>query len=180
MIPAYNLNNLVNKPTCCQSNNPASIDLVLISRKNLFKLSNIFETGRSDHHELVSTILKSGTFKGTPKIRSFKKFNIENFNTILKKKLENLWNHSYCESEKVFLKELNTHAPLKKKIPRHNNNGIMTKELRQKIMLRSKLKNKFDEERNINWRNFKHQCYRCLKIYEKPKRDILMIWTLTH
>ena len=93
MIPAHNLNNLVNKPTCCQSNNPASIDLVLISRKNRFKLSNIFETGLSDHHELVLTILKSESFKGTPKIkmyRSFKKFNIENFNTILKKNLENL------------------------------------------------------------------------------------------
>ena len=62
VIQAYNLNNLINKPTCFQSNKPTCIDLILTNKKNLFKLSNTFETGISDHHELVSTILKSGSF----------------------------------------------------------------------------------------------------------------------
>ena len=87
VIQAYNLNNHINKPTCSQSNNPTYIDLILTNRKNIFKLSNTFQTGLSDHHNLVSTILKSGSFKGTPKIkmyRSFKKFNIENFNSTSK------------------------------------------------------------------------------------------------
>ena len=87
----------------------------------MFKLSNTFETGISDHHKLVSTILKSGSFKGTPKIkiyRSYKNFELENFDRILKDKLEKLTNHSYAEFEKVFLKELNKHAPLKKKVLR--------------------------------------------------------------
>ena len=65
----------------------------------MLKLSNAFETGISDHHKLASAILKSGSFKGTPKIkiyRSYKKFELENFNRILNKgKLENLTNHSY-------------------------------------------------------------------------------------
>ena len=68
-------------------------------------LTNTFETGISDYHKLVSTILKSGSFKGTPKIKiymSYKKFELENFNGILKDKLEKLTNHSYAESEKVF------------------------------------------------------------------------------
>ena len=93
LIQAYNLNNLINKPTCIQSNTPTRIDLILINKKNLFKLSNTFETGISDHHKLVSTILKSGSFKWTPKIkiyRSYKKFELENFNRILKDKLEKL------------------------------------------------------------------------------------------
>ena len=47
--------------------------------------------------------------------RSYKKFELENFNRILKDKLENLANHSYAEFQKVFLKELNKHAPLKEK-----------------------------------------------------------------
>ena len=47
----------------------------------------------------------------------------------MKDKLENLTNHSYAEFEKVFLKELNKHAPLKKKVLRHNNNAFMIKEL---------------------------------------------------
>ena len=119
LIQAYNLNNLINKPTSFQSNTPTWIDLILANKKNLFKLSNTFETGISDHHKLVSTILKSGCFKGTPMIkiyRSYKKIELENFNRILKDKLKNLTNHSYAEFEKVFLKKLNKHATLKKKV----------------------------------------------------------------
>ena len=160
------MNNLINKPTCFQSNKPTCIDLILTNKKNLFKLSNTFETGISDHHKLVSTILKSGSFKGTPKMktyRSYKKFELENFNRILKDKLENLTNHSYAEFEKVFLKELNKHAPLKKKTLRHNNNTFMTNELWKEIMLRPKFKNKFNKERNhINW---------CLSILRKTKKE---------
>ena len=65
------------------------------------------------HHKLVSTILKLGSFKGSPKIkihRSYKKFELQNFNRILKDKLEKLTNYSYAEFEKVFLKELNKHS----------------------------------------------------------------------
>ena len=117
----------------------------------MLKLSNIFETGIADQNKLVSTILKSGSFKGTPKMkiyRSYKKFELENFNRILKDKLDSLTYHSYAEFEKAILKELNKHAPLKKKILRHKNNAFMTKELRKEIMLQSKLKNKFNNERN--------------------------------
>ena len=105
LIQAYNLNNLINKPTCFQSNIPTCIDLILTNKKDLFKLSNTFETGISDHHKLVSTILKSGSFRGTPKIkiyRLYKKFELENFNRILKDKLEKLTNHSYAEFESLF------------------------------------------------------------------------------
>ena len=108
------MNNLINKPTCFQSNKPICIDLILTNNKNLFKLSNTFETGISDHHKLVSTTLKLGSFKGTPKMkiyRSYKKFELENFNKILKDKLENVTNHSYAEFEKVFLKEVSKHVP---------------------------------------------------------------------
>ena len=114
-------------------------------------------------------MVKSGSFKGTPKIkiyRPFKTFELENFNRILKDKLEKLTNHSYAEFEKIFLKELNKHAPLKKKVLRHNNNAFMTKELRKKIMLRSKHKNKFNRERNhISW------CNHCLSILRKTKKE---------
>ena len=173
LIQAYNLNNLINKATCFQSNTPTCIDLILTNKKDWFKSSNTFETGISDHHKLVSTILKSGSFKGTPKIkihRSYKKFELENFNRILKDKLEKLTNHSYAEFGKAFLKELNKHAPLKK-VLRHNN-VFMTKELREEIMLRSKLKNKFNKERNhINWCNYKRQRNHCLSILRKTKKE---------
>ena len=74
----------------------------------MFKLSNTFDTGISDHHKLVSSILKSGNFQGTPKMKIYrlcKKYELENFNRTLKDKLENLTNYSSAEIEKVFLKE---------------------------------------------------------------------------
>ena len=66
---------------------------------------------------VLKTIMKSERFKRTSEIkiyRSYKKFELENFNRILKDKLENLTNHNYAEFGKVFLKQLNKHAPLKK------------------------------------------------------------------
>ena len=113
--------------------------------------------------------------------RSYKKFELKNFNRILKDKLEKLTNHSYAEFEKVFLKELNKHAPLKKKVLRHNNNAFMTKELRKEIMLRSKLKNKFNKERNhINWCNYKRQRNYCLSILRKTKKECFNSLNIKH
>ena len=104
----------MNKPTFFQSNRTKWIDLILTNKKNLFKLFNTFETGILDHHQLVSTILKSGSFKGTPKIkiyRSYKKFELGNFNRTLKDKLENLTNHSYAEFQKSFFKRIKETRP---------------------------------------------------------------------
>ena len=48
----------------------------------------------------------------------------------------------------------------------------MTKELRKEIMLRSKLKNKFNKKGNhINWCNYKRQSNRCLTILRKTKKE---------
>ena len=60
-------------------------------------LSNTFETGLSDHHKVVLTILELRSFKGGPKIkmyRSFKKSNIENFSSIIKNKLKPRLTHT--------------------------------------------------------------------------------------
>ena len=65
-MQANDFSSLVKKPTCYQSNVSSCIDLILTSRKSSFKLSNTFETGLSDHHNLVCTILKSGGFKRAP------------------------------------------------------------------------------------------------------------------
>ena len=48
----------------------------------------------------------------------------------------------------------------------------MTKELRKEIMLRSKLKNKFNKERSHNnWRIFMRPRNRCLNILQKNKKE---------
>ena len=111
----YDLNNLINKPTCCQSNNSTCIDLILTNKKSLFKLSDTSETGLSDHHKLISTILKSGGFKGKPKekiYRSHKQYNSEGFRKYLEFRLSHLTSSSYDDFKTTFLKELNRHTSL--------------------------------------------------------------------
>ena len=129
----------------------------------------------SDHHKLISTILKSGRIKGKPKkkiYRSYRQFNSEGFKKDLKFRLNHLTSSSYDGFETTFWKELNRHAPLKKRILRHNNNCFMIKELRKAIMLRSKLKNIFNKSKtHFNWQKYKHQQNFCLNLLKKTKKQ---------
>ena len=81
-----------NQTTCHQSKIVTCIDLVLGNKKNLFKLSDNFEIGLSDHHMFISTIMKSENFKGTPQklYRSYKNFNLDVFNNALKMKFHSI------------------------------------------------------------------------------------------
>ena len=94
------------------------------------KLSNTFETGISDHHNLISTVAKSGSFKRRPQeksCRSYRSFNNEIFKKMLSEKLSRLESDSYSEFGKAFLTVLNKQAPLKTKFLRHNSYPFMTK-----------------------------------------------------
>ena len=142
--------------------------MILTNRKHLFQLSNTFDTGLSDHHKLICTILKSGGYKGAPirKIyRSYKTFDVDSFQEILKMKLENIKSNGCGDFEAIFSKELNKHAPLKNKSLRHNNNPFMTENLRKQILVRSKLKNNYNKNTNYeNWRKYKRQRNLCLNL----------------
>ena len=80
LIQIFNLNALIKTPTCYQSHNqshnPTCIHNILTNEKALFKLSKTFETGLSDHHKLISTIMKSGSFKGSPRKKVYRGINI--------------------------------------------------------------------------------------------------------
>ena len=55
---------------------------------------------------------------------------------------------------------------------RFSNNVFMAKELRKEIMKRSKLKNKFNRNRNHeNWCNFKFQRNYCVNLLRKTKKQ---------
>ena len=103
-------------------------------RDSLFKLSNTFETGLSDHKKLICNILKFGGFKGAPIeeiCKSYKKFNINNFKNTLKLELVKVKSERYGKFEAAFLKELNKHILLKRKFLRHNNTPLITKDLKK-------------------------------------------------
>ena len=53
-----------------------------------------------------------------------------------------------------------------------NNNPFMTKDLRKQIMVRSKLRNIFNKNRNYeNWRKYKRQRNLCLNLSRKTKKS---------
>ena len=106
LMQIYDLSPLIKEPTCFQSHNPTCIHNFLTNQKAMFKLSRLFETGLSDHHKLISVVMKSGVFRGPPRkkvYRSYKKFDLEHFNIALKSELEKLSDSAYNEFETVFL-----------------------------------------------------------------------------
>ena len=91
--------------------------------------------------------------------RSFKIFDLDVFNNTLNVELHNIGNNnSYTLFEEKFLSVLNKQVPLKTKLLRYNNNAFITKELKNSIILRSKLKNTFNEKRSYeNWGKYRRQ-----------------------
>ena len=107
LMEMFALSCLISKPACFQSINPTCIDIILTNKPNLFRLSANFKTDLLDHHKLIATIMKSGSFKGPPKkiiYRSYKNLNIDTFNDTLKINLDNIKDSKmYGFFEKTFL-----------------------------------------------------------------------------
>ena len=148
----YNHKNLINEPTCYKNpNNPSSIDVILTNRKRSFESSIAIETGLSDHHKMIITVLKSNYKKRDPLLvnyRSYKNIYENLFRNELANTLENLIgeNMGYDEFKNVFMNTLNLHAPMRKKTVRGNNAPFMNHTLSQAFMHRSKLKNIFNKD----------------------------------
>ena len=84
------------------------------------------ETGISDHHALIFSILKITFTKMLPKklqYRNHKQFEARSF-------LQDVRylppKNSYMEWEKDFVKTLNKHAPLKTKVTQRNHKSFIT------------------------------------------------------
>ena len=112
---SFDLESLINSPTCYKSTNPSCIDLILTNKKNHFMKSATFETGLSDHHKLITTILRKTISEGNYKkmfYRDYKRFYQKKFETVLKLKLNSQTNLSYSVFQAVFLEILNKIAPV--------------------------------------------------------------------
>ena len=76
----YHLKNLISEPTCFKNAlNPSSIDVILTNRKSCFHDSKAIETGLSDHHKMILSVLKSNFEKGI-----LYKYTIEHTRTLMK------------------------------------------------------------------------------------------------
>ena len=114
----YNLKNLVTEATCFKNPlNPSSIDLILTNRIRSFQNTITLETGLSDHHKMVITVLKTFIPKRTPiliKYRDYRKFNSQNFRQDLQNNIANISDEiCYDIFESTFKEILNKHAPHK-------------------------------------------------------------------
>ena len=129
---SQNLFNLVKSNTCFEGKR-SCIDLILTNRKHSFKNTCSFETGLSDHHHLIYSVIKT-TFKSEePKkliyrdysIFSTKCFNDDFISSICLEK------HDYSDFERKFISTLNKHARKKIKTFRGNQKPHIDKTLRK-------------------------------------------------
>ena len=68
---AFNLECLINKPTCFQPENPSCIELVLTNKKELFKHPEAIQVEISHHHSFFVAFLKSKLVKGNANIQKY-------------------------------------------------------------------------------------------------------------
>ena len=142
-MQSHNLFNLIKSNTCFKGRG-SCIDLILTNQKFCFKNSSTFETGLSDHHHLIYSMLKTTFKKEDSKrliYRDYKNFNNEYFQNDLKNGLSKC-PKNYESFENVFVTVLDRHAPRKTKILRGNQKPHVDKNLRKAIMKRSELKSK--------------------------------------
>ena len=113
--------------------------------------SHNFETGLSDCHKLVCSILRA-SFKKLPpktiKYRDQKHFDQKKFLHDLDSKLLQGDLYRNCEDpydklSEIFVETLNHHFHLKEKQIRGNHAPFMTKELSKAVMEKSKNRNKY-------------------------------------
>ena len=168
-----NLFNLVKSNTCFEGKG-SYIDLILTNRKYSFKNRCSFETGLSDHHHLIYSVMKT-TFKSEePKkyiYSDYSNFSTESFkddfmSSICQEK------HDYSDFEKTFIDTLNKHAPKKIETYRGNQKPHINKTLCKAIMKRSQLKNKANKTRNAtDVSNYKRQRNYVVKLNNQCKKD---------
>ena len=101
--------------------------------------------------------MKTTYAKAQPKIiyyRDYKNFDVYNFRTELREELNKIVDKDYYHFELTFLRVLEKHAPMKKKVVRANDKPYMIKA----IMRRSALKTRFFRNRtDENLTAFKKQ-----------------------
>ena len=136
-----NLTNLI-KENICFKGIGSYIDLILANPKYYFQYSSSIETGLSDHHYLIFSMMKTKLALEEPKrLVYFKSFSNDYFEEEVSSKLD-LNNKDYAVFKDNFVNVLNKHAPKKTKFFRGDHKPHVSKTLRLTIMKRSRFKNK--------------------------------------
>ena len=141
--------NMMKQNTCFKGDGSLCIYLLITNSKFSFIKTNSSETGLSDNHHLIYTILKSKFEKFGPKkfiYRNFKQFDSEQFKLDICNSMSAVRTHAAFEN--TFVSILDKHAPKKTEILRGNQTPYFNKKLRKQIMIRSRLQNKTNKLKN--------------------------------
>ena len=134
----------MHEPTCNKSQTARCINLVLTNRNRSVQQTTTVETGLSDFHKMVVTVLNSTFPKQGPTVinyRNYKNFNEIAFRNDLREELQRIEpsDLNYSSFETTCDKVLDKHAPVKKKYVQANDKPFMTRALPKAVMLRSTL-----------------------------------------
>ena len=91
-------------------------NLILTNRKYFFQYTRSYETGLSDHHDMICTMLKTTFINIEPKLlkyHCYKNFLLDIFKDDLTEQLIKDC-YSYDDFDHIFLRPLDKHAPRKK------------------------------------------------------------------
>ena len=175
LMDLFCLENLMKEPNCFKSTFPTAIDLIVTNQKSLFMKPSAYESGLSDFQKLTTTILRKSITRGNPRnilYNDYKVFDQKKFEHQLRSQLASINTVDYSQFHEIFLKTLDAIVPIKKKILRFNHNPFMSKALRKAVMVRSKLKNKYNKNRTEeNWDSYKKQRNFCVNLLRKTKKD---------
>ena len=142
-MDSQNFASLIKNRTCLKGTG-SCIDLIFANRKYSFKNTSSYETGLSEHHHLIYSVMKT-TFKcEEPKKLIYRVPDFQSDLLLITGDEKN----NYLEFEKNFVETLNKHAPKKTKIFRGNHKPHINKTLRKAIMKRSQLKNKANKTKD--------------------------------
>ena len=172
----YNLNNLIKDPTCFSNPvKPSKIDIILTNKYQSFQNSQVVETGLYDCHKMTITVLRVFVKKQAPvciSYRDYKNYDSLIFHDELKEKLQDVdpENVNYQTFKLMLMETLNKNPKVKKKYVRANNAPFMTKTLSKAIMNRSRFKNQFNKNPNIETElNYKKQRNYCVNLLKREK-----------
>ena len=125
---------------------------------------------------MVVTVLKTTFPKPGPTVinyRNYKNFNELAFRNDLREELERIEpsDLSYSSFETTFDKVLDKHAPVKRNMCGQMKNHL-TRALRKAVMLRSRLRNRYDKNQTVeNWNKFRKQRNSCVRLFRREKRN---------
>ena len=175
-----NLTSMISKPTCYKNpDRPSCVDLILTNCPRSFQNSCVIETGLSDFHKMVVTVMKTTYRKLEPRIvyyRDFKYFCNNSFKESLQKAIsqnvgvgcDEIYESFAVTSNKI----LDNHAPLEKKYVRGNHSSFINKSLSKAIMTRTRLRNIFLKNRSEeNKINYNKQRNLCVTLLRKSKKE---------